>query len=68
MAKKSSNTGGKKMPALAEETSLKLVRLELTPEVHQLFRVEAAKEGVSMAAMARRLIEEWTAKRTAGGK
>ena len=56
------------MPAVAEETELKLVRLELPPEVHKQFRIEAAKEGLSMAAMARRLVEEWTARRKAGGK
>ena len=56
------------MPAVAEETGLKLVRLELTPDVHKQFRVEAAKEGLSMAALARRLVEEWTAKRKVGGK
>jgi plasmid stability protein len=56
------------MPAIAEETGLELVRLEMPSEVHKQFRVEAAKEGLSMAAMARRLVEEWTAKRNAGGK
>jgi hypothetical protein len=45
------------------ESGLKLVRLELTPNVHQRFRVESAKEGLPMAAMARRVIEEWIAKR-----
>jgi hypothetical protein len=45
------------------ESGLKLVRLELPPNVHQRFRVEAAKEGLPMAAMARRVIEEWIAKR-----
>jgi len=68
VAKKPTAREGKKMSAIAEDTGLKLVRLEMPPEVHKQFRVEAAKEGLSMAAMARRLVEEWTAKRTAGGK
>lgn len=67
MAKKTTTEEGKKMPAVAEEPGLVLVRLELTPDVHKQFRVEAAKEGVSMAKMARRLIEEWVAKRKATG-
>lgn len=66
MAKKTTTEEGKKMPAIAEEATLMLVRLELPTDVHQQFRVEAAKEGVSMAKMARRLIEEWVAKRNAG--
>jgi hypothetical protein len=68
MAKKRQATGGRKMAAVAADTGLKLVRLELPPAVHRDFRVEAAKEGASMASMARRLIEEWTAKRKQGGK
>jgi hypothetical protein len=68
MARKRPATGGRKMAAVAEETGLKLVRLELPPAVHRDFRVEAAKEGASMASMARRLVEEWTSKRKAGGK
>jgi hypothetical protein len=56
------------MPVAPAETGLKLVRLELTPEVQRQFRVEAAKEGLSMAKMARRLVEEWMARRKGGGK
>jgi hypothetical protein len=41
------------------ETEAKSIRLELTPETHQAFRVEAAKEGKSMAAVARRLVEDY---------
>jgi hypothetical protein len=52
----------------AEETGLKLVRLGMPPEVHRQFRVEAAKEGLGLAAMSRRLVEEWTAKHESGGK
>lgn len=68
MAKKRTELVGKRMPAVAEEIGLKLVRLEMPPDVHKQFRVEAAKEGLSMAAMARRLVEEWVAKRKASGK
>jgi hypothetical protein len=68
MAKKPTAAKGKKMTATTEEAALKQVRLELTPDVQQDFRVEAAKEGISMAAMAKRLVEEWVAKRKAGGK
>ena len=68
MAKTRAGTEGKKMPAVAEKPGLKLVRLELPPAVQRDFRVEAAREGLSMAAMARRLVEEWTAKRKVGGK
>jgi hypothetical protein len=67
MAKKRIEAEGKKMPATVEQPGLKLVRLELTPAVHQQFRVEAAKEGTSMASMAKRLVEEWVAKRAKGG-
>lgn len=63
---KRTGTGGKKAPA--QESRLKLVRLELTPDVHRDFRIEAAKEGVSMASLARRLVEEWTVKRKAGDR
>jgi hypothetical protein len=35
------------------------IRLELPVDVHQAFRVESAKEGTSMAAVARRLVEEY---------
>jgi hypothetical protein len=68
MAKRRASTEGKKMPTATLDSSLKLVRLELPESVHKQFRVEAAKEGVSMAAMARRLVEEWVVRRKAGGK
>ena len=68
MAKKRAEMGGRKMSAVAEETGLKLVRLEIPPDVHKQFRIEAAKEGLSMAALARKLVEEWTARRKAGAK
>jgi hypothetical protein len=50
--------GARSMPATVE-VEAKSIRLELPPEVHQQFRVEAAKEGTSMAAVARRLVEEY---------
>jgi plasmid stability protein len=46
-------------PVTAVEPEAKSIRLELPPDIHQLFRVEAAKEGSSMAAVARRLVEEY---------
>jgi hypothetical protein len=55
---------GKSMPATAEPKS---IRLELSPDVHLKFRVEAAKERASMAAVARRLVEEYL-KRKGGSK
>jgi hypothetical protein len=50
------------------ETEPKSIRLELSSENHQRFRVEAAKEGLSMAAVARRLVEDYLSKRKTGGK
>jgi hypothetical protein len=52
---------------IATEIEGKSIRLELPPDVHQHFRVEAAKEGMSMAAVARRLVEEYLAKRKSKG-
>ena len=49
------------------EVEHKSIRLQLPPDVQQRFRVEAAKEGSSMAAVARRLVEEYL-KRKEGGK
>lgn len=68
MAKKRAEAKTMRTRAVVEEPGLKLVRLELTPAVHRDFRVEAAKEGMSMAALARKLVEEWTARRKGGGK
>jgi hypothetical protein len=55
--------GAAKMPATVE-TEAKSIRLELEPDTHQQFRVEAAKEGMSMAAVARRLVEEYLKRKT----
>lgn len=57
----------KSMPATMEG-EVKSVRLELSPDTHRDFRIEAAKEGQSMAALAKRLVEEWVAKRKGGSK
>jgi hypothetical protein len=44
------------------------IRLELDPATHRDFRIEAAKEGQSMAALAKRLAEEWVARRKVASK
>jgi hypothetical protein len=54
--------------ATVVEAKPQSVRLELPPDVHRQFRVESAKEGLSMAAVARQLVEEWVKERKAGGK
>jgi hypothetical protein len=46
-------------PVTAVETEAKSIRLELSTDNHQLFRVEAAKKGSSLAAVARRQLEEY---------
>ena len=68
MAKKRITTKGKTISSTAVDTELKLVRLELPPDIQLQFRVESSKEGKSMAAMARQLVEDWVAKRKGGGK
>ncbi len=67
MARKQT-TGGKTVPATTTPDQLRAVRLELPLDLHKQFRIEAAKEDTSMAAIARRLVEEWMTKRKAGGK
>lgn len=54
MARK--KTEGKQMPATAAEPKLKPVRLDLTPEDHQLLRVVAAEQGKPMAVFAREIV------------
>lgn len=66
MAKRQTKAAEKKASSVPEDAGSKLVRLELSPAVHQDFRVESAKEGLPMALMARRLVEEWVTKRKAG--
>jgi plasmid stability protein len=48
------------------DSEAKSIRLELPSHVHQTFRVEAAKEGMSMAAVARRLVEEYLKRKASG--
>lgn len=48
-----------KMPATEEAIEMKAVRLYLTRDVHDEFRVLAAKERTNMAILARRVIEEY---------
>jgi hypothetical protein len=67
MARKQS-TGSKTVPATATSEQVRAVRLELPIELHKQFRIEAAKEDTSMAAIARRLVEEWMAKRKGAGR
>ena len=50
MARRQSK-GAKQMTAV--ESEVKSVRLELSPDVHRDFRIEAAKEGQSMAGRSR---------------
>jgi hypothetical protein len=54
MAKKKT---GKKGMSTASETTLKSVRLDLTPEVHRLLRRVAAGADMSMASYARDTLE-----------
>ena len=60
-------TTPKGKPMDATGTELKAVRLELPIEAHKQLRVEAAKEGVSMATFVRKIVEDCLAK-LAGGK
>lgn len=51
---------GKPVDALGAE--LKAVRLELPADAHKRLRVAAASQDLSMAALVRRLVEEYLAK------
>jgi predicted HicB family RNase H-like nuclease len=55
-------TTPKGKPMDATGTELKAVRLELPVETHRELRIEAAKQGVSMATLARQVIEAFLAK------
>jgi hypothetical protein len=58
----------KTMPATAEpEVKTKPVRVDLPPAVHKGLRKAAAEDEMSMAALARKVVEEYVAKRTKGG-
>lgn len=52
---------------IATDEKLRAVRLELPEDVHKLLRLEAAKEDTSLAALARKAVEEYL-KRKAGSK
>jgi hypothetical protein len=68
MAKRQTKTQGRKAAPPADDPELMLIRLQIPAPIHQDFRVEAAKEGRSMANMARRLVEDWVAARKKGAK
>ena len=51
---------------LAMKTKTKPVRVDLSPAVHSELRMVADEE-ISMAALARKVVEEYVAKRTKGG-
>jgi hypothetical protein len=57
-----------RLMTVVETEAKSSVRFELSAEDHARFRVEAAKEGLGMAAVARRLVEDYMAKRTTGDK
>ena len=50
------------------EGSLRPVRLELPEDVHTLLRLEAARQDVSLGALARTAVEEYLLRRKVGGK
>ena len=60
MPRKTSKEG---KPVNAIGTELKAVRLELPLEDHKALRIEAAKEGISMALLVRKLVEQFLAKK-----
>jgi plasmid stability protein len=55
------------IPVNAAGEALKVVRLELPPEMHLKLRVSAAKENKSMSAMARELVEDGLKRKEAKG-
>jgi predicted HicB family RNase H-like nuclease len=56
------------MAAIAvPETKTKPVRVDLWPAVHKELRKAAADQEVSMAPLARKVVEEYVAKRAKGG-
>jgi hypothetical protein len=50
---------GKGKPVNAAGEELKAVRLELPLETHRQLRMQAAKEEVSMAALCKRLVDQY---------
>jgi predicted HicB family RNase H-like nuclease len=56
------------MPATAEpEMRTKPVRVDLSPAVHKELRRAAADQEMSMAALARKVVEEYVARRAKDG-
>ena len=49
-------------PMDAQGVELRAVRLELDAATHKVLRIEAAKRDMSMAALVRKLVEEFVAK------
>jgi len=67
MARKQAK-GAKTVPATETAEQVRAVRLELPLSLHKQFRIECAKEDSTMAAIARRLVEEWMSKRKVGAR
>ena len=58
----------KNMATIAEpDGKTKPVRVDLSPAVHKELRKAAADEEISMAALARKVVEEYVARRAKGG-
>jgi hypothetical protein len=56
------------MATIAEpDEKTKPVRVDLSPVVHKELRKAAADQEMSMAALARKVVEEYVAKRVKGG-
>jgi hypothetical protein len=58
---------GKGKPVNAAGEELKAVRLELPLETHRRLRMQAAKEEMSMAALCKRLVDEYLKAQAKGG-
>ena len=56
------------MPAIEVETELKAVRLYIAQDLHDEFRVIAAKKRTNMAILAREIIEEYVRANRGGAK
>jgi hypothetical protein len=55
------------MPATQAETEMRAVRLYLPSEIHDEFRVMAARQRTNMALLARKIIEEYVKGQKKGG-
>jgi hypothetical protein len=49
----------------ATETALRAVRLELPSNIHAKLRIEAAKKDVSLASLARTIVEDYVTGKSA---